>query len=127
MQDIFTGLWNFLILMDPIPLEDKNHTIIFSLGCYIVGFLVVIVDAILYKINDRSFLKLKYTSKTFFINLFLWPLAAFIVGYLGQMLKIFQLTVQACAGVGFTWPILTTKLLNKIAQQEPEQKQTKEQ
>lgn len=36
------------------------------------------------------------------------------MGYVGQMAKIFQVSLFACTVVGFTWPLLFIGLLEKL-------------
>ena len=50
-----------------------------------------------------------------------WAFGSFVMGYIGQLAKVFQVSLLACVLVGFTWPLLFTELLDKLRRQENEE------
>ena len=99
---------------------------VFAVCCAFFGVVAVVLDFLIYKVNGGSLLDLKYDRNSTTYILLLWTFGALIVGYISQLVYIFQLTVLSCLIVGFSWPYIATKILKKIkdidASDDPEQK-----
>ena len=103
--------------------ENSIAVLVFSVGCGIIGILAVLLDASLYFLHRKSLLKLRHGWYTL-LFLIAWCVGAMIIGLVGQMLKIFLVSLSACVVVGFAWPVLFTKILEKAKKgdaDEPEQ------
>ena len=125
METYCEGLARMLIKLEVVTLqENPNAVLIFATACSIFGIVAVILDYAFFMVRDQSLLKLKHGKNTLLL-LVAWAVGSFIMGYIGQFVKIFQVSLLASASVGFTWPLLFTNLLNKLkekeAKSEPEQ------
>ena len=118
MNDFLDGLQTMFFQLKVVSLENNHKAVlVFSVGCAIVGMLAVILDLAFFTIRGKSLLKLRHGINTF-IFLLAWAFGSFIMGFIGQMAKIFQVSLFACVLVGFTWPILFTELLGKLKEKE---------
>ncbi len=97
--------------------EVADSSLAFATACAIVGFLAVVLDYSFFVIEGKSLLRLKHGVNTF-IFIVPWAVGAFLLGYIGLMVKLFQASMIASCVVGFTWPILFTKLLEKLKDRE---------
>ena len=114
-----------LIQLEVVTLqENASAVLVFATGCAIVGMFAVFLDLAFYTLRGQSLLKLKYGKNTF-IFLIAWSFGSFVMGYIGQLAKIFQVSLVASTLVGFTWPFMFTQFLAKLkekeAEDEPEQ------
>jgi hypothetical protein len=120
MESFGDGLLRMLLRLEVVSLqENDNAVLVFATGCAIVGCIAVVLDLSFYLIKKQSLLRLNHGKYTV-IFLLSWALGAFIMGYVGQMAKIFQVSLFACALVGFGWPILFTSLLERLAEKQAE-------
>ncbi len=120
MESYCDGLIRMLLKLEVVtPLENENSVVIFATGCAIIGIVAVALDLSLYVVRGQSILKLEHGKNTI-IFLFAWAIGSFIMGYIGQLAKLFQVSLFACALVGFTWPFLCTKLLQVLMEKESE-------
>ena len=127
MKEFLSGLFSLLIKFEVIrPLSNQYAPVIFSVGCSIIGVLTVIADLSFYIIKGESLLLLKHSLKNTLIFLLAWAFGAAFLGYIGQMLNIFQVSLFSCATVGISWPIIFTKILSKIKESDDYQKVTEE-
>ena len=124
MNEFFEGLKSMLIHFKLDPSNDQA-ILVFTACCAIIGAIAVFLDFAIYSLKGESLLNLKHSEKNTFILLLLWSVGSLIMGYFGQLLWVFQPSMTAWLVVGFTWPILATKMLeqlkNREIAQEPEQ------
>jgi len=121
VNDFLDGLDKMFIQLKVVPLdENPKAVLVFAVGCAIIGVTAVILDLSFYFLRNRSLLDLKHGWNTF-IFLIAWAVGSFIMGYVGQLVRIFQVHLMSCVLVGFTWPVLFTKLLEKLSQEQEEE------
>lgn len=126
MDLLIEGLTAMFFRLKVVTIADNaNAVLVFSTGCAIVGLFAVALDYALYILRGRSLLKLNHGKYTF-LFLFAWSFGAFVIGWVGQLANIFLVSLAACVAVGFSWPLLFTKVLQKKASEsesvdEPEQ------
>lgn len=125
MDNLLDGLSKmFFELQLVTSTNNKSPVLVFSVGCAIIGAVAVLLDFSLYFLKGQSLLKLKHGRNTLFF-LIAWSFGALVIGWLGQMTKVFVVSLSACVAVGFTWPFTFTKMLKIKAEkeiaQEPEQ------
>jgi len=125
MELLLDGLMAMFFQLKVATLADnENAVLVFSIGCAIVGLFAVALDYSLYFLRGQSLLKLNHGRYTF-LFLLAWAFGAFVIGWVGQLANIFLVSLAACVFVGFSWPLLFTKLLKKASeaesQDEPEQ------
>ena len=127
MEEFLKGLFSLLIQFEVIKSPPYQYTpIIFSAGCAIIGILTVFTDLSFYIIRGESALSLRHGWKNTIFFLIAWAFGAAFLGYVGQMLNIFQVSLLACATVGLSWPIIFTKVLAKMRESEESQEITEE-
>lgn len=97
--------------------NNENPILVFAVACAIIGAIAVILDFLLFYLRGSSLLKLKHGKNTFFF-LFAWSIGALIIGWIGQMANIFVVSISSSVIVGFTWPVIFTKLLEIKAEDE---------
>ncbi|MBL4762055.1 MAG: hypothetical protein JKY93_05070 [Gammaproteobacteria bacterium] len=125
METYIDGLIRMLIQLEVVTIKDNASAVfVFATGCAIVGIIAVFLDLAFYTLRGQSLLKLQHGKNTF-IFLMAWAFGSFVMGYIGQLAKIFQVSLLASVLVGFTWPFMFTKFLTKLkeieAEEEPEQ------
>lgn len=125
MKDLFEGLsMMFFGLQIVDSTNNGNPVLVFSIACAIIGAVAVVLDFMLFFLRGRSLLQLQH-GKNSILFLFAWSIGALIIGWVGQMAKVFVVSIAASVLVGFTWPVIFTKILeNKAhgeATDEPEQ------
>jgi len=125
------GLYQLFFQMHVVSLDENTSAVaVFVIACGIVGALAVILDLAFYSVKDTSLLELNHSIKNTLIFLLAWSFGACVIGLVGQMFNIFQISLAATVVVGFTWPVLFTGLLEKLKEQEqklePEQTTTSE-
>ena len=130
METFSDGLIRMLLKLEVVTSQQNEHAVlIFSCGCAIIGVVAIALDLSFYVLRGQSLLKLEHGKNTI-IFLPAWAVGSFIMGYVGQMANIFQVSLLACAVVGFTWPLLFTDLLEKLKEKEsaaePEQQPIEE-
>ncbi len=115
MDQIGEGLFKLLFQFEVIPIEGNDYAvIIFALGCAIIGVLTVVADLSFFLIREESLLGLRHGLRKTFLFVGAWALGALIIGYIGQIVNIFQVSLLACATVGISWPIIFTNILKKV-------------
>lgn len=120
METFYEGLTRMLLRLEVVTLqENPNAVLIFAAACAIIGILAVFLDLALFMLRGQSLLKLKHGKNTF-LFLVSWAFGSFVIGYIGQVAKIFQVSLMASAIVGFSWPLIFTDWLNKIRESEVE-------
>lgn len=118
METYVEGLMRMLIQLEVVTLqENSNAVLVFATGCAIVGVIAVFLDLAFYTLRGQSLLKLQHGTNTL-LFLVAWAFGSFIMGYIGQLAKIFQVSLLACVLVGFSWPLLFTELLAKLKEKE---------
>lgn len=130
MDLLIEGLTTMVFELKVVTIADNPKAVlVFSLGCAIVGLFAILLDGSLYLLRGRSLLKLNHGKYTLLFVL-AWSFGAFVMGWLGQLANIFLVSLPACVLVGFSWPIVFTKLLEKVREDEnkdePEQKEQEE-
>jgi hypothetical protein len=127
MDQFQDGLSRLLLSFEVVqPGDNKYAHLVFAVGCAIFGILAVVADLSLFGIRGNSLLKLKHSVRNTPVLGFAWGIGALIIGYLGQMANIFQVSVLGCVTVGVAWPIVFTHLLEKAKVKEDEQQPTEE-
>ena len=118
MNELVAGLLSLLLEFRMISPEQNPYApLVFALGCSIIGVLAVIVDVSFSVIKEgQSLLGLKHGLKNTSLYLLAWVGGAFGIGYLSQVLDIFQVSMVACATVGISWPIIFTQILKRFDQ-----------
>ena len=121
MDTFINGLQKMLLRLEVVSLEHNPHAVlVFAVGCAIVGVAAVFLDLAFFTLRGQSLLRLKHGRATMFF-LIEWAFGSFVMGYIGQLAKVFQVSLLACVLVGFTWPLLFTELLDKLRRQENEE------
>ena len=127
MKEFLDGLYRLLFKFEVIPIDQNEYAVlIFAFGCAFIGVLTVLTDLAFYKIRGKSLLNLEHNARNTFIFLISWSGGALIVGYVGQMANVFQVSLLACSTVGISWPIIFTGLLEKIREADETQEATQE-
>ena len=127
MDPFWSGLYRMLFKFEVIRASDNEYAVlIFAVGCAAVGLLAVLGDLSLFAIRGESLLNLKHSWRTTPIFVIAWAVGAFIFGYIGQMVNIFQVSLLACATVGMTWPLVFSRILERARKQEAEEQPTQE-
>lgn len=131
MDLIWSGLYKIFFQLKVVNIsENENAVAVFIIACAIVGLLAVFLDLAFYLLKHSSLLELDHGLRNTSIFLLAWSFGAAVMGLIGQMFNIFQISLAATVTVGFSWPILFTGLLEKLKEKqqssEPEQKPTSE-
>ena len=131
MDLIKDGLYQLFFELKPVLLhENDNAVAVFIIACAIIGVLAVFLDLAFYVLRNSSLLELNHSLKNTVLFLFAWSFGAGLMGLIGQMFEIFQVSLAATVVVGFSWPILFTGLLDNLKERqqavEPEQQVTSE-
>ena len=122
MQDLLEGLGRLLFHFEVIrPEQNSAAGAIFAIGCSVIGVLTVVADLSFFAIRGESLLNLRHGWKNTLIFAFAWGVGALIIGYLGQIMSVFQVSLFACATVGISWPILFAQILERSSKQEVNQ------
>ncbi len=117
MEEFFSGLVRLLLRFEVLSLADNEFAVlIFAMGCAFIGLLIVVADLSFFLIRGDSLLRLQHSLRNTLIFALAWAVGAFIIGYIGQMARIFQVSLLACATVGIAWPVVFTKLLDRLRQ-----------
>ena len=120
MDNLIDGLLKMFFQLEIVTLSNNpNAVLVFSVGCAIVGGFAVALDIALYFLRGQSLLKLKHGKFTV-LFLLAWSFGAFVIGWVGQLANIFLVSLSACVLVGFSWPLLFTKILKKASDEEAE-------
>jgi hypothetical protein len=113
------GLFRMLFKFEVIRIDQNDYAVpIFAVGCAIIGILVVVADLAFFLIKGESLLNLRHSFRNTLLVGAAWSVGALIIGYLGQVTNLFQVTLLGCATVGITWPIVFTKLLERLKRKE---------
>ena len=124
MQEVIDGLLTMFLRLEVVNADENSLAVlVFSAGCGIIGVLAVMLDGAFFLLQGKSLLKLKHGWNTL-LFLAAWALGAMIIGFVGQLLRIFLVSLSACVMVGFSWPVVFTKILEKAKEgqmMEPEQ------
>lgn len=130
MDNLLSGLsLMFFEITIVDKLNNENPILVFSVACAIVGIFAVLLDLMIYFLRGESLLRLKHGRNTV-LFLIAWAFGAFVIGWIGQLSKIFVVSVAASVLVGFSWPLIFTKYLKSIVDaelaSEPEQEVVEE-
>jgi len=107
------------------PIGINSH-FIFAITTFIVSFILVLLNYILYKTKEIDLLKLNFNESLkdfelirhkFFIY-FLWILGSFLISFILTTTEIINIKVISSVIVGFTWDKLFIQL-NKMYGGEP--------
>lgn len=116
MDQIIDGLYQMFFELKVVNIEaNPKAVLVFAFGCAIVGVFAVLLDISLFFLRGQSLLKLKH-GKNSILFIILWSFGAFVIGVVGQMAKIFLVSLSACVFIGMSWPIILNKIL-KIAEE----------
>ena len=122
MELFWSGLYRMLFKFEVIRIQDNELAIpIFAVGCAAIGVLAVLGDLALFVIRGESLLQLKHGPRNTPILGLAWAGGALIIGYLGQVANVFQVSLLACATVGTAWPVVFARVLEKAKKSEDEQ------
>ena len=99
--------WTELYLLLP-----SSRVWAFGTVAALMGVLVVLADLVYFLLLKTSLLKLGYAGfwRTVLVFL-LWGLGSGVVGVLGAVFGLFQVTLQAGVMVGLAWPVTLPRLL----------------
>lgn len=127
MDQFSDGLYRMLFKFEVIQMHDNEYAVlIFAVGCAAIGVLIVLADLAFFVLRGESLLELKHGFKNTPIVGFYWALGALIIGYIGQVTNIFQVSLLACATVGVAWPVVFTRVLEKAKKKEEIQQPSEE-
>jgi hypothetical protein len=127
MDKFSDGLTQLLLSFEVVQAsENKYAHLVFAVGCAIFGVLAVVADLALFALRGHSLLKLKHNARNTPLFGLAWGLGTLIIGYLGQVANIFQVSILACVSVGVGWPVVFTELLEKTRKKEDEQEPREE-
>lgn len=107
-QDIFENLFT----------REKLY---FAATCAFLGLIVVILDWVIYSLQGKSLLKLKWRWPGGLGLCLLWGVGAGLGGYIGAILSVVQLNIQSSMSVGVGWPALLPRFLQSFETEEPVQ------
>ena len=118
MDNLLSGLsLMFFDLTIVDKMNNDNPILVFSVACSIIGAFAVLLDLTIYFLRGKSPLQLKHGKNTI-LFLIAWAFGALVLGWIGQMARIFVVSVAASVLVGFTWPLIFTKYLRDKAEEE---------
>ena len=117
MEEFLDGLVSMLVQLKVDP-TNKQAVPVFAVSCAIIGVTAVFMDLAIYTVRGTSLLELKHGTRNTFLILLAWAFGSLVMGYMGQLVWVFQPSLAACVVVGFTWPILATKMMEKLKDQE---------
>jgi hypothetical protein len=127
VDQIGSGLFRLLFKFDVITIKDNEYAVvIFAIACSLIGVLTVVADLSFFLIRGESLLNLRHSFRNTILFAFAWALGALIIGYIGQVTNVFQVSLLACATVGISWPIVFTKILEKLERKEEVQSPSQE-
>ncbi|SFN18487.1 hypothetical protein [Nitrosomonas communis] len=117
---LLLGAWNDIYAEDAANNESiydqfKNFKFwFFVFGCGVISILGKIVDHAIQinKIDDTQKIQ-SFTKKETLLEWFLWFLSASIVGFLGNLVGLFQASAQAAVVIGLGWPTVFAQLKEK--------------
>jgi hypothetical protein len=108
-------------------MQDNEYAVaIFAVGCAVIGILAVLVDLVFYVLRGVSPLGLKHSITNTPVAGLCWALGALIIGYIGQMTNVFQVSLLSCVTVGSAWPVVFTQVIEKARKKEDVQQTTEE-
>lgn len=86
----------------------------FIFGCGVISILVKIVDHAIQisRIEGKQRIE-SFTQKEPLLEWLLWFLSASIVGFLGNLVGLFQASAQAAVVIGLGWPTVFAQLKEK--------------
>ena len=118
MENLLAGLSLIFFELEIVnKTNNSNPVLVFSIACSIVGGVAVLLDLAFFYLRGSSLLSLKHGWQSF-IFLFAWAFGALVIGWFGQMAKIFAVSVSAAVLIGFTWPVIFTKYVKEKAKEE---------
>lgn len=127
MEQFASGLYRLLFKFEIIRIQDNEYAVlVFAVGCASIGLLTVIADLAFYLLRGESLLEVKHSMKNTPLIGFAWALGALIIGYIGQVVSVFQVSLLACATVGVAWPVIFTQVLEKARKNEQIQQPSEE-
>src|SRR6266496_5832273 len=111
MDQFGSGLYRMLFKFEVIRMQDNEYAVlIFAVGCAAIGILIVLADLAFYVLRGESLLDLKHSMTNTPLVGVAWALGALIIGYIGEVINIFQVSLLACATVGVAWPVVFTQI-----------------
>ena len=126
-MEFLGNLCKFLFTPGTIDLRTIEFGyLIFGAASAFIGLIVVMLDCILSSVRGKSFLGLSYSGLRTFIVWGLWGAGAGIGGFMGGIINIFQMNLQACASVGIGWPLILPRIIESTMTGEETQQETKE-
>lgn len=114
MESFGSGLYRMLLKLEVIRMQDNEYAVmIFAVGCAIIGILAVVADVSFFILRGESLLGLRHSLRNTLIFVFAWGIGALVIGYLGEIANIFQVSLLACTTVGVGWPLVFTQILER--------------
>ena len=92
----------------------NEREILFVLECGVLGVVALVADIVCYRLKDTSLLGLTRGSRSFWPYFVIWPIGSMIVGFLGQIMHILQISHFSCIITGFGWYGLMQKIITTI-------------
>lgn len=117
---LLLGTWNNAYSEDTInntSIYDQLRNFefwFFIFGCGVISILVKIVDHAIQINRAEGIQTIKnFTQKESLLEWLLWFLSASIVGFLGNLVGLFQASAQAAVMIGLGWPTVFAQLKEK--------------
>ena len=127
MNEFLGGLSQLLLQFRIITIQENQYAhLVFAVGCGVMGVLMVVTDISFFLIRGESLLKLRHSPTNTPVLVLFWFLGSSVIGYFGQVLNIFQVSLLACATVGVTWPIIFKEILERTKRREDIQRPAQE-
>ncbi len=120
MQKYLDALYEFCIEFKRLEnISYQQKTVVFLGASAMLGLLIIILDIIVSKLYNKSFLGMHYTSNSKYLWVIIgWPIATVFVSYLGLIMSVFNTTIQSCVVVGLSWLYIIIQLTNKFTKPE---------
>ena len=107
------------------PDVTASDLFLFSLLCLALGFVVIFLDWVLFKVRDVSLIEINYGRGDWWYIVPAWCLAAGFVAAIGVMLQILRVNFAAAIAVAVGWPLIFEKIV-ELGARPPIQRTTEE-
>jgi hypothetical protein len=122
-HSISDEICSFLLSLKKLMIPED--TVVFVIGCSIMGVIVITADWLTYRANNgkqKSLFSLKYTDwKKILSNYLLWGMGSAVLAYTSFALGMFQCSYLACATIAITWPALLPRIIKQLNKEKAEE------
>ncbi|WP_317898916.1 hypothetical protein [Aurantibacillus circumpalustris] len=91
---------------------------VFSVGCIIMGAVIITADFIYYMVangdDKKSLFSFKYENKKIFVIYLFWAGGSGIIAYVATSIGMFKCSIIACVTIAVTWPTILPKIIKKL-------------